>query len=123
MAEYGFIAARAARVDHLFVSTDSAEIADIGDRYGAQLIERPSALATPEALTEDVLVHAGQEIGKRLGCQPDLMVLLLRLLLHLLLHQLLQTRHPRLQTSRVTFRVRCRSLGGDFIRLGSASSA
>ena len=76
MAEYGFIAARAARVDHLFTSTDSAEIAGIGDRYGAQLVERPSALATPEALTEDVLVHAGQEISKRLGYQPDLMVLL-----------------------------------------------
>jgi len=76
MAEYGFIAARAARVDYLFTSTDSAQIADIGDRYGAQLIKRPSELATPAALTEDVLVHAGQEICKHLGEQPDLLVLL-----------------------------------------------
>ena len=33
MAEYGLIAARAVPVDHMFVSTDSAVIAEIGARY------------------------------------------------------------------------------------------
>lgn len=76
MAEYGLIAARAVPVDHMFVSTDSAVIAEIGARYCAQIIERPAELATPEALTEDVLVHAGMEITKHLGVLPSIVVLL-----------------------------------------------
>lgn len=76
MAEYGFIAARALGVDHLFTSTDSADIAAIGARYKADHIDRPPELATPDSLTEDVLVHAAQEMEKRLGKAPDIVVLL-----------------------------------------------
>lgn len=76
MCEYGFIAARAAGVDHLFTSTDSKLIAEIGKKYHAHHIDRPAELATPESLTEDVLTHAAKEIEKTLGKKPEMIVLL-----------------------------------------------
>jgi len=57
-AEYAFIAAKYAGIDRIYVSTDSDEIAAIGKPYGALHIVRPSELATPDALTEDALLHA-----------------------------------------------------------------
>lgn len=57
-AEYAFIAAKYSGMDRIYVSTDSDEIAEIGLPYGAVHIKRPSELATPEALTEDALMHA-----------------------------------------------------------------
>ena len=75
MAEYGFMAARAAGVDRLYASTDSLEIAAIGKRYGAHHIPRPADLATPESLTEDVLVHAFDAMEKDAGQQIDMVVL------------------------------------------------
>ena len=75
MAEYGLIAGRAVPVEYMFVSTDSSAIAELGTRYKAQIIERPPELATPESLTEEVLIHAGTEIKKRLGRAPSLVVL------------------------------------------------
>ena len=71
MAEYGLIAGRAVPVEYMFVSTDSSEIAELGTRYKAQIIERPPELATPE----DVLIHAGIEIKRLLGVAPSLVVL------------------------------------------------
>ena len=41
----------------------------------AKLIERPSNLATPESLTEDVLTHAYQEILK-IKSKPEIIVLM-----------------------------------------------
>jgi len=61
-AEYAFIAAKYTLVDKIYVSTDSDEIADIGKAYGAIHIRRPAELATPDALTEDALLHAYQFI-------------------------------------------------------------
>ena len=57
-AEYSFIAAKYANLDKVYVSTDCEKIASIGANYGAKHIIRPKALATPEALTEDALIHA-----------------------------------------------------------------
>jgi CMP-N-acetylneuraminic acid synthetase len=57
-AEYAFLAAKHAGLDETFVSTDCPVIAGIGRSYGASHIERPAILATPEALTEDALMHA-----------------------------------------------------------------
>ena len=57
-AEYAFIAGTAAGLDRIYVSTDSDEIADIGKKYSAIHINRPNELATPDSLTEDVLIHA-----------------------------------------------------------------
>ena len=61
-AEYAFICAQSAQVDKIYVSTDSEEIAQIGKPYDAIHIERPSELATPDALTEDALLHAYEVI-------------------------------------------------------------
>ena len=76
MCEYGFIAARAVGVNHLFVSTDSTTIAEVGERYNAIHIERPSELAQPDSLTEDALVHAARQIEKFIGRPPDVVCLL-----------------------------------------------
>jgi CMP-N-acetylneuraminic acid synthetase len=75
MAEYGFMAAHAAGVDRHYVSTDSAEIAAIGKRYGAHHIARPADLATPDSLTEAVLEHAFAEMEREAGQQIDTVVL------------------------------------------------
>lgn len=63
-AEYAFIAAKFSGLDRTYVSTDSDEIAAIGKGYGATHIRRPSTLATPDALTEDALLHAYDYIKK-----------------------------------------------------------
>jgi hypothetical protein len=80
MAAYPLMAAAAAAsVDRLYVSTDSPRIMDIGRRYGAELIERPPALATKEALGEDVFAHGYRDIKRRgalEGFQIELLVLL-----------------------------------------------
>ena len=57
-AEYAFIAAKYSKMDKIYVSTDSLEIAEIGKKYNAIHIDRPEELATPDALTEDALLHA-----------------------------------------------------------------
>lgn len=66
-AEYAFIAGKHAGCDKLYVSTDSKSIADIGKPYGAVHIVRPPELATPDALTEDALLHAYEYIRSDLG--------------------------------------------------------
>jgi CMP-N-acetylneuraminic acid synthetase len=57
-AEYAFIAAKFSNIDKTYVSTDCEVISGIGSGYGATVIHRPAELATPESLTEDVLLHA-----------------------------------------------------------------
>lgn len=74
--EYSFQAAKAAGVDAIFVSTDSPEIANVGERYGASVINRPPSLCTPEALTEDVLKHASEFIEDAVKGAPEIMTLL-----------------------------------------------
>ena len=59
--------AKYANLDKIYVSTDSDEIAQIGKNYLAVHIERPAKLATPESLTEDVLIHAYESIIRDLG--------------------------------------------------------
>jgi len=80
MAAYPLLAARAARhVDRVYVSTDSARIAAIGREHGADIIDRPAALATKEALGEHVFVHGYYEIKRRLAAEGhdiELVVLL-----------------------------------------------
>lgn len=65
-AEYAFIAAKYSKIDQVFCSTDSEEIAEIGKKYGAIHIERPPELALPDSLTEDVLLHAYDFIKKQI---------------------------------------------------------
>ena len=63
-AEYAFIAAKFSNIDKVYVSSDSEQILSIGNQYGASLIKRPSNLAQPDTLTEDVLLHAYEFIKK-----------------------------------------------------------
>jgi N-acylneuraminate cytidylyltransferase len=51
-------AQKAAVVDAVYVTTDDDEIARISHDYGAQIIQRPAALASDEATSEAALVHA-----------------------------------------------------------------
>jgi len=77
MVEYAFLAAANCRlVEKIFTSTDSAAIAEVGNRFGAELIERPPELATPDALTEDALIHAFDEMQSRQSENIDIVVLL-----------------------------------------------
>ena len=71
-AEYAFISAQAAGADMIFVSTDSDEIKSIGEKYGSRFIKRPPDLATPSALTEDVLTHAFNEIKARIESELEI---------------------------------------------------
>jgi len=80
MAAYPLMAARAARqVDRVYVSTDSPRIAAIGREHQAEIIDRPAALATKEALGEHVFVHGYHQIKQRLAAEGhaiELVVLL-----------------------------------------------
>lgn len=63
-------------VDRIFLSTDDAEIAEVGKSMGATLIERPDYLATKEALAEDAYHHGYDEICKILGEPPEAILLM-----------------------------------------------
>ena len=80
MMAYPLLAARAAKtVDRVYVSTDSPRIKEIGQAYGALVIDRPAYLATKEALGEDAYLHGYQVIRDELareGKKIELMVLL-----------------------------------------------
>jgi CMP-N-acetylneuraminic acid synthetase len=72
-------AAESETVDRIYVSTDSPEIAAIGAEHGAEPIERPPELASPEALGEDAFAHGHGVIRDRLaaeGAALELVVLL-----------------------------------------------
>jgi len=77
---YPLLAARHARsIDRVYVSTDDEHLAAIVRESGAQVIERPPELATPEALGEDAFVHGYQVIRDQAASRNEaveLMVLL-----------------------------------------------
>ena len=69
-------AIKAPEVGRHFISTDDSDLADLGKDIGFEVIERPSYLATPEALGEDAYKHGYEVICSRLGFKPELLVLL-----------------------------------------------
>ena len=81
LVAYPLLAAQEAEsVDRIYISTDSPELAAIGAEHGAELIERPPELASPEALGEDAYVHGYGVIRDRLaaeGEESELIVLLM----------------------------------------------
>lgn len=78
LMEYPLIAAtRSKFIDKIFVSTDSPEIKQIGEKYGATIIDRPPELCTSQALGEDVYVHAYTHTKKIIKSSIDLIVLLM----------------------------------------------
>lgn len=62
-------------INKVVVSTDDDEIAEVAEKYGAEVIKRPDELATDTAPTEPVLQHAVKELEKQ-GYKADLIVLL-----------------------------------------------
>jgi CMP-N-acetylneuraminic acid synthetase len=77
---YPLLAAQAAAtVDRIYVSTDSDEIARIGREHGAEYIERPPELASPEALGEDAFRHGYEVIRDRLADEGEALELLVLL--------------------------------------------
>lgn len=56
-------AMRAASIQRTYVSTDDEEIARVSTGYGASIIERPAGLATDDARSEDVVLHALDVLG------------------------------------------------------------
>lgn len=74
---YPLMAAQKAKhVDKVYISTDSETIKEIGRKYGAEIIDRPAELCTPEALGEDAFVHGYNYIKELTGEEIELMVLL-----------------------------------------------
>ena len=74
---YPLLAAKAAvNVDEVYVSTDSDKIKQGSLEQGAKIIERPSELATKEALGEDAYAHGYRHICDTLGKSVELIVLL-----------------------------------------------
>jgi hypothetical protein len=68
LVAYPLLAAQASvHVDRIFVSTDDPEIAAIGVAHGAEIIDRPPELCTPEALGEDAYRHGYEVIRERLA--------------------------------------------------------
>jgi len=67
LAAYPLMAANdSTQVERIFVSTDCPEISGIAREHGAELIERPTELASKEALGEDAFAHGYHEIKRRL---------------------------------------------------------
>jgi CMP-N-acetylneuraminic acid synthetase len=63
LVEYPFLAAKnSKKIQKLFVSTDSPDIKEIGEKYGAITIDRPPELAMPDSILEDTLVHAYEKM-------------------------------------------------------------
>ncbi len=63
-------------VDAVFVSTDDGEIAEVAQRYGAEVIARPAELATDVSPSEDVLLHAIDFIERDKSLRIDIVIFL-----------------------------------------------
>lgn len=74
---YPLLAAKNAKtVDKVYISTDSSKIKEIGLLYGAEIIDRPAELCTPEALGEDAFVHGYKVISDSSKEKIELVILL-----------------------------------------------
>lgn len=71
------LAARAARhLTRLVVSTDDEEIAAVAQRYGAEVVRRPAAIAGDTASSEAAVLHVLDHLRADEGYEPELTVLL-----------------------------------------------
>ncbi|WP_420450884.1 cytidylyltransferase domain-containing protein [Ilumatobacter sp.] len=69
-------ARRSGAVDVVLVSTDSDDIADEARRHGAEVVERPAAIAGDTASSEAALLHALEERADLFGSPVDVLVFL-----------------------------------------------
>ncbi len=75
---YPLLAARhAASVTQLYMSTDSEELAKVGDQFGARWLPRPHGLASDQALLEDAMAAAYRQVLEGDPRVPDAVVALL----------------------------------------------
>lgn len=65
LISYTIFAARESSLDAVYVSTEDPEIAKVSQELGAQIIWRPTELASDTTSSEDVLVHAIRELGNQ----------------------------------------------------------
>ncbi len=63
-------------IDTVYVSSEAPEIRKLAVDYGAETISRPEELSAPHVTNLSVLRHALEEITRRRGTPPELMVLL-----------------------------------------------
>lgn len=75
---YPLMAARASGiVEHVYLSTDSAEILDLARPFGVAEIHRPPHLATDAALLEDAIAHAFEHVERTAAGRADYYLILL----------------------------------------------
>ncbi len=74
---YTIEAARgAACIQRVFVTTDDREIAEVAQRYGAEVINRPAELSGDTASSESALLHALETLRNNGETLPDFFVFL-----------------------------------------------
>jgi CMP-N-acetylneuraminic acid synthetase len=69
-------ALRAKTVDRIIVSTDDDKIAEVAKQYRAEIIRRPSELATDSSSSESAILHALEHLEKTEKYNPDLITFL-----------------------------------------------
>lgn len=69
-------ARRSPAVSRVVVSTDDPEIARVSMAFGAEVVERPAELAVDTATSESALLHTLEELERREGYRPELVVFL-----------------------------------------------
>ena len=75
---YAFDASKKSKyVDKTFVSTDHEIILEAAEKENFEIIKRPAFLSNDSALFEDALVHAYNEVKKRLNLTPKYIVVLM----------------------------------------------
>ncbi len=77
LASYPLDAAMSAKlVDVVYMSTDDPTLMNLAEDRGAKVIGRPAELCTDEALSDDAYTHGYNEIIKREGVRPEILVTL-----------------------------------------------
>jgi CMP-N-acetylneuraminic acid synthetase len=77
LVAYPLLAACDSRyVDRIFVSTDCPDIAAIARQHGAEVIDRPAELCTPEALGEEAYKHGYEVIRDECAVEIEMLALL-----------------------------------------------
>lgn len=63
-------------IEHVFVSTEDDKIREVTERWGAQVIDRPTDLAQPFTNHGDAILHAAREAASRVGDPTTVTILL-----------------------------------------------
>src|SRR6218665_2373220 len=69
-------AKNAKNVSAVYVSSDSPEILNVGETFGASSIARPAEISNATASSESALLHGLEFLRERDGSYPDILVFL-----------------------------------------------